>query len=122
MPRILAVDDDPAITMLIRAVLGRQGHEVRMAMSAEQAIARFAQQPFDLVITDRCLGDDDGFALLRTLREKAPTIPAILMTAHPEAFQKDLAIQGYLAKPFPSLDTIRTTVERVLHMRSLRAA
>lgn len=126
MARILVVDDDLSIALLVRGLLVRDGHEVRVAASAEQALDAYDSRPFDLVITDKMMPGGNGIELIRKLRERDASIPAILMTAYPDLPERDLAIQGYLAKPFAKLDWLRekvaTTLQIYSRLKALRAA
>lgn len=120
--RILVVDDDVSIVLMVRAVLAKSGYEVRTATSAAQALSRFELGQFDLVITDKCMPGEDGDSLISTLREKHPALPVIVMTAYPSIRPSQIAIQGYLAKPFASLAAIPAAVDRALQMVALRGA
>ena len=119
--RILVVDDDVSIALMVRTVLAKSGYEVRTATSAAQALSRFELGQFDLVITDKCMPGEDGDALISTLREKFPSLPAIVMTAYPAIRPSQIAIQGYLAKPFKNLAAITVAVDRALQMVALRS-
>ena len=118
--RILVVDDDASIALMVRTVLARAGYEVRTAISAAQAEERFAAKAFDLVLTDKCMPGEDGYQLINALRAKYPMLPVILMTAYPALHPPQIAIQGYLAKPFKSLGAISASVDKALQMAALR--
>lgn len=108
---VLAVDDEPAVTLLVNRVLTRAGYEVKTAASAEEALTLVERHPPDLAIIDKNLPRMHGFELVKALRQKFPQLPVIMITAAPESLQPGHErIDGYLAKPFKSLDALRDAV------------
>lgn len=108
---ILAVDDESAVTLLIQRVLTRAGYEVRTAGSGEEALQILDQSPVDLLIVDKNLPRMHGLEFLRKARMKFPQVPAIVITAAPEAIgPMNERIDGYLAKPFRSIAALREAV------------
>jgi two-component system response regulator GlrR len=104
MGKILLVDDDPDILKLIALRLSAAGHAVRTADSGEQALALFAAERPELVLTDLKMGGMDGLALFDALRRQAPSMPVIVLTAHgtiPDAVDATRrGVFGFLTKPF----------------------
>jgi len=104
--RILVVDDDKTMCELLRLVLSKDGHEVILAQSAEEALMKVSQRVPQIVITDVVLPQMDGIALCRKLRERPETshLPIIIMTAKDETKDKVLGFEAgaddYLVKPF----------------------
>ncbi len=82
MKRILIVDDDPDIGESLPGGLSATGAEIATAKDGEEALARVALEPPDIVLTDVRMPGLDGVELLRLLRERAPTVDVILMTAY----------------------------------------
>ncbi len=111
---MLAVDDEPAVTTLISRVLKKEGFEVLTAASAEEGLELARSNPPDLLIVDKNLPRMNGFELLREVRALHPDVPALVITATPEAGHPPERIDGYLAKPFRSLDALRTAVTDAL--------
>lgn len=108
---VVAVDDEPAVTMLVSRVLQRSGYEVRTAGTAEEAIALVALKAPDLLIVDKNLPRMNGMQLIKQVRTQLPNLPVIIITAAPEPFAPGQErIDGYLAKPFRSLDALRDAV------------
>lgn len=108
---VLAVDDEPTVTLLIHRVLTRAGYDVRTASSGEEALQLLEEEPADLLIVDKNLPRMHGFEFVRKARTRLPQVPVIIITAAPEvmgAMQE--RIDGYLAKPFRSLDVLRDAV------------
>ena len=109
--RVLAVDDEPAVTLLITRVLQRAGYDVRTASSGEDALAAIQEQAPDLLIVDKNLPRMHGMELVKAARIRLPNLPVIIITAAPEPFMPNQErIDGYLAKPFRSLDALRDAV------------
>jgi CheY-like chemotaxis protein len=110
--RILAVDDEPAVTTLLTRVLTKDGYEVRTVPSAEDALAAIngGFTP-DLLIVDKNLPRMTGMELVRVVRMQFPHLPVIVITAAPEALHGNPErIDVYLAKPFRTLDVLRDAV------------
>jgi nitrogen regulation protein NR(I) len=80
MSRILVIDDEPSIRAAFVEVLSAEGHQVVDDDSAEQALARLAAEPIDLVITDICLPGMSGLEALEQIRRLEPKLPVIVMT------------------------------------------
>jgi CheY-like chemotaxis protein len=71
--RILVVDDDNAIRLLLRTVLERRGHSVVEAANGEEGLRCYQAAPTDLVITDLQMPVMDGLQMIRELRDAFPT-------------------------------------------------
>jgi CheY-like chemotaxis protein len=109
--RVIAVDDEPEVTLLISRVLEREGYDVRTAGTGEAALALLTADPPDLLIVDKNLPRMNGFELVRQARTRLPNLPVIIITAAPEPFAPlQDRIDGYLAKPFRSLEALRQAV------------
>ncbi len=101
--RILVVDDEPDVARILARLTQSFGHEAVIAGSADVALERFAEAPFDVVLTDLRMGRQDGLALLRRLHELAPNVPVILITGQATVDSAMEAIRtgayDYLTKP-----------------------
>jgi two-component system nitrogen regulation response regulator GlnG len=117
---ILIVDDEEAVCWSLQRALGREGHSVSVAASAEQAFALVNRQRPDAMILDVRLPGMDGLAALARLRELAPELPVIVVTAFGDLPTAVRAVEGgafdYLAKPF-DLNQALETVNRALLRR-----
>lgn len=104
--RILAVDDDPYNLDVLAQRLSRQGHLVSTAADGEEALAKAAQQPFDLVLLDVMMPRLDGYGSLAALKADAKLrdIPVIMISALDELASVVRCIEAgaedYLPKPF----------------------
>lgn len=115
--RVLIVDDEEFVRLLVGQILGRSGYEVDFAADGEAALARIDAQRPDLVILDLMMPGLDGWAVLESMRERPDMPPVVVLTAHGnyEAFTRVVrgGVCGYLSKPF-SLDELLLTVSRAL--------
>jgi DNA-binding response OmpR family regulator len=115
-PRILLVDDEQAVQTLLAYPLRKEGYDVVAATTGREALDRFRDGRFDLVVLDVMLPQVDGFDVCRELRAKS-TVPIIMLTAKAEEFDKVLGLElgadDYITKPF-SLREFRSRVRAVL--------
>ena len=81
MKRILIVDDDADIRESLPGGLSGSGAEIDTAKDGEEALAKVAETPPDIVLTDVRMPGMDGLELLRLLRDRAQSVDVILMTA-----------------------------------------
>ncbi len=123
-PRILLVDDEQSIQTLLTYPLRKEGYEVVPALDGQEALDRFREQSFDLVVLDLMLPRVDGFEVCRQLRARSG-VPIIMLTAKAEEFDTVLGLElgadDYITKPF-SIREFRSRVKAVLrraeHSRS----
>ncbi len=80
-PRLLVVDDDPESCEVLAEALQAEGYEVATAPGGQAALHLANERVFDVVISDIRMPDLDGMALLRGLRDAAPDLSVILLTA-----------------------------------------
>jgi DNA-binding response OmpR family regulator len=114
--RILLVDDEQPIQALLSFPLQRDGYEVVQASDGREALARFDEQAFDLVVLDVMLPRMDGLEVCRRLRARS-SVPIIMLTAKSEEIDKVLGLElgadDYITKPF-SLREFRSRVKAAL--------
>lgn len=120
--RVMVVDDDPETLALLREVVTKEGYQVETAEDADMALRHLGEWQPDLIITDIHMPGMDGLALLASVREKAPDILVILLTAYGSLKTAVDAIKAgafdYLSKPFV-VDDIRLVVRRALEHKKL---
>jgi DNA-binding response OmpR family regulator len=101
--RILLVDDEQSIQTLLSYPLRKDGYDVVQATDGRQALDRFEEQPFDLVVLDVMLPRIDGLEVCRRLRSRS-SVPIIMLTAKSEEIDKvvglELGADDYITKPF----------------------
>jgi two-component system, OmpR family, response regulator len=116
-PRVLVVDDEPAIRELLFLTLRFEGWDVRTAEDGAAAVSTARDFRPDAVLLDVMLPDMDGFEVARRLRAETPRLPVVFVTARDAAADRaaGLAAGGddYLTKPF-GLDDVVTRLRRLL--------
>ena len=80
--RILVVDDEPSQRELVGGFLSKHGFDVVEAGSGRDAIARFKQEAFDLVLTDQRMPDLSGLEVLEAVRSASPEAAVVIVTAY----------------------------------------
>ncbi len=110
--QILVVEDEPAITDLLRYQLEKAGYNVTTAYSGEEALQAARESPPDLITMDVLLPDIDGFETIRRLQQDSATrdIPIVVVSIVQDEEQAlQLGVDAYLTKPIDEerlLDTI----------------
>jgi CheY-like chemotaxis protein len=109
---VLVVDDEEKIVFFLRESLEELGQQFKVATarSAEEALDKIDDQPYDLVISDLCMPGIDGLQLLETIKERSPGTRFILMTAYGsdevETRAQSLEAYKYITKPFHVSDLL----------------
>ena len=102
-PRVLVVDDDPALRQLLHDYLGLSGYRVDAAEGGEQMRRCMAQAMPDMVVLDIMLPGEDGLSLARALRQSS-NVPILMLSARGEEIDRVVGLEvgadDYLAKPF----------------------
>jgi len=115
-PRILLVDDEQPIQTLLSFPLQKDGYEVVRANDGREALQRFGEGPFDLVVLDVMMPKLDGLEVCKRMRARS-TVPIIMLTAKAEEIDKVLGLElgadDYITKPF-SLREFRSRVRAAL--------
>ncbi len=122
MHRVLVVDDDPAVTSVLKRGLAYEGFAVDTAASGEEALALARERPPDVVVLDIMMPGLDGFEVLRRLRAADPQLPVLMLTARdaPADQVKGLTegADDYVVKPF----TFEVLVARIRALLRRREA
>jgi DNA-binding response OmpR family regulator len=92
-PRILLVDDEQPIQTLLSFPLQRDGYEVVQAADGREALARFDEQIFDLVVLDVMLPRMDGLEVARAIR-KTSTVPIVMLTARADTIDVVVGLEA----------------------------
>jgi DNA-binding response OmpR family regulator len=123
-PRILLVDDEHSIQTLLSYPLSKDGYEVVQVSDGREALKRFAEQSFDLVVLDLMLPQIDGLEVCRRLRARS-SVPIIMLTARSEEIDKvvglELGADDYITKPF-SMREFRSRVKAALRRAGMTPA
>lgn len=101
---ILIVDDDSEIRNLLARYLDSQGFRVQTAANRRECESRISAGAPDLVVLDVMLPDGSGLDICRSLRDRQPHLPVIMLTALKEDVDRivglELGADDYLGKPF----------------------
>lgn len=122
--RILIVDDEPDIALILKLHLEDQGYETVRARDGVEALDLLEGERFDLMLLDIKMPRMDGIQVLQKMADMRPELPVIMMTAHGsekiavEAMKKGAV--DYIAKPF-SVDELLKKVERSLQFSRARS-
>jgi CheY-like chemotaxis protein len=117
--RVLVIDDEGDIRLLMRVMLRQAGVEVEEASSASEGLERLRTSEPDLVLLDIRLPDGDGFEILEQMKQSGQIerVPVVMVSAHstPSTRLRALAegAAGYVTKPFTGTELL-SAVERAL--------
>ncbi len=123
MNRILVVDDDAVVRRSLAEALANSATEIRTAEDAERGLAMIDDRLPDVVVSDIRMPGLDGLALLKLLRERAPSVDVILMTAYDDMPTVVAAMRegacDFLVKPL-DLHELRRVIAGVFDDRRTR--
>jgi two-component system nitrogen regulation response regulator NtrX len=124
-PRVLIVDDEANLRRMLSAVLEEDGHQVRLASAASEAMEAAAAFAPDVVLLDLIIGDGpDGIAVLEQLRAQDPDTVVVMMSGKATLADAVRATRlgafQFLEKPL-SPETLTTTVRAALELARARA-
>ena len=116
MPRILIIDDEPAIRRSVRKILELSGHTVDEAAEGIVGIAMHAAHPYDVVITDLRMPDCDGLEVITAVRRVDQAVKIILISDGDDYDScQDAELFGavtLLPKPF-TMKTLQSVVDSI---------
>ncbi len=120
MSKILIVEDDLSIQALLHDFIREAGHSVVLASDGVDAIAKYSEQDFDLVLLDIMLPKIDGYGVCEVIRQKSD-VPIIMLTALDNEENQirglDLQADDYITKPF-SVSVLLRRIAAVLRRSS----
>ena len=104
MRKILVIDDQLGIRLLLDELFKKEGYKVQLASNGSEGLQYFEQFAPDCILLDMKMPGIDGITVLKKLNEKKSKTPVFLMTAYEEFEQTKEALQlgalKYFAKPF----------------------
>jgi two-component system response regulator VicR len=119
MKKILIVEDEKTISDIIKINLVKEGYSVETAYDGQEALDKFAEGQYDLVLLDVMLPKIDGFQVCRKIRMTS-NVPIIMLTAKEEEVDKVLGLElgadDYITKPFGMRELIarvKSNIRRV---------
>ena len=122
MAKVLIVDDEKSIRATLAEFVREDGHEVRTAESAAEALRLAEADPPDVVVTDIVLPRMSGVELLGRIHERFPDVQVVMITGEPTVETAAEAVRrgafDYLAKPISSA-AVRSAVARSARVKEL---
>jgi len=108
-PRVLVVDDDPALAEMLTLVLGTEGFDASVVGRGDMALAAFHDYRPDVVLLDLMLPGKDGIAVCREIRAESGT-PIVMLTARTDTIDIVAGLESgaddYIVKPFKPKELI----------------
>ena len=121
---VLVVDDDTLVSEVLVETITRAGYECLAAHSGEEAIAKFNDRSFDIVLSDLKMQEMDGLALLENIRKLSPETLVVMITAYGTVENAVKAIKkgayDFLLKPImpETVEHVLNRVSEILRLRS----
>ncbi|MGB2714729.1 MAG: sigma-54 dependent transcriptional regulator [Vicinamibacterales bacterium] len=123
MADILVVDDEESIAAAFRRFLEDEGHDFRIASSAEEGLSLISARPPNIVFMDVRMPGGDGVEALQAIRAKFPQVYVVMMTAYGSSRTSIETIRAgafdYLTKPL-DLDNLRSVIAKALAAQWVR--
>jgi len=124
MARILVIDDEPHIRILVESFLVQDGHEVDLAENGQKGLNLIERNQYDLVITDVVMPEQDGLEVLMGLRGRVPRMRIIVISGGGDLLNiqqllnmaKLMGADRVLPKPLDFVK-LQTAVREVLEIR-----
>lgn len=102
--RILFVEDEKDLVLIVADTLRSQGYEVVSAYDGFEALAKFRSVGVDIIVADVMMPKMDGFSMAREIRKLSPTVPLLFLTAKSSVDDVEIGFEiganDYLKKPF----------------------
>ncbi len=119
--RIIVVDDEPDVRLLLAREIGDRGHEVVAVADSTQALEEMGRGDFDVVLTDVRMPGMGGMALTEWIKRTRPDTDVIVMAGYASLESEATAIQlgafDYLQKPFGEMDLVTSSIDRAIQKR-----
>lgn len=115
--RVLVVDDEDALRMVLSSELSSSGYDVGTASDGDEAITVIQNKKFDLILLDIKMPKVDGFEVLKFVKKNFPNVKVIMLTGFADLKNaiesKKHGAEDFVSKPYDLVDLL-TTIERVL--------
>ncbi len=121
--RVLVVEDEEGMREFLKILLGKERYEVVTCASGTEALEKFNEENFHVVITDIKMPGMDGIEVLDAIKKIDPSVPVIIMTGHASMESAIAAVNkgafAYLLKQARN-DEIRQLVKKAIEVRTLK--
>lgn len=121
--RVLLVEDEPTLAMIIKDTLDGEEFEVILAANGEEGLSRYREAKPDIIVTDIMMPKIDGFTMVRHIRKTDRQIPVLFLSARSAANDVvegfELGGNDYLKKPFGMAELI-IRIKALLNKISVR--
>ena len=125
MARILVVDDEAKIRLMIEKYATHEGYDVVTAENGAEALKLFEREDFDVVIMDVMMPEMDGYEALKRMKEKKEDVHCIFLTALGQEYDRiygfDIGGEDYVTKPF-SLKELMYRIKVVLKRENVSSS
>ena len=117
MARILLVEDDEQVRLLLKDLLESEGYEIQEASNGKEALQHFATCPPDLILTDLVMPDTEGIEMIIKMRKSDPSVKIVAMSGGEDTYlhlAKQLGADRTVRKPFFNddlLEVVKATLE-----------
>ena len=116
-PHLLFIEDDIDIANMFKIYFASMA-EVAVAARAEEGLALYSTDPFDLIIVDLAVRDFDEYGFMKTIRAAGNNVPILFLTQKdgPPSTLQELGIDedDYIAKPF-DIEELKVRIQRILN-------
>ena len=102
--KIIVLDDEAELRNMLQRFLSGQGFEVRVVEDSKRLDRYLQREPYDLLVLDLMIGEENGLEICSRLRAEGQTLPILMLTAKGDPLDKVVGLEtgadDYLAKPF----------------------
>jgi two-component system, NtrC family, response regulator AtoC len=123
MNKVLIVDDELNMRLVLAAMLKKEGYAITAAADGREALQILKATKMDVVVTDLKMPHLDGMGLLHCITEQYPEVPVIMITAHGTVATAVEALKrgalDYITKPF-ELDDLKNVISKAIKTRTLK--
>jgi len=109
-PRLLLVEDEPSLALLLADRLEREGYSVMSVDNGNDAISSALRLPLDIIVLDVMIPGRNGFEVCRELRSQGLNVPILMLTARGEVRDRVEGLKtgadDYLTKPFDTSELL----------------
>lgn len=116
--KVLVVDDEESLRGMLTETISEHGMVVHSAESGEQALEKFKERQYNIVLSDIRMAGISGIDLIKAIKANFPDTEVIIMTSHASMDTAISAIRAgaydYLLKPFENLEDVAAIINRVI--------